>query len=511
MGLFDTNIINSATVSKGGTAVKAAQTSNSTLVPSAAKSTISGLSSGLGTVTSTVGKTIGSVGGVVSTTLGGATGAVGSVANGATGLIGTAENAIGSTIGSFLTSVDKTASGAVSSLFSDTTSKSATNPKDTIPDATASNFGRKSTPNSKLFGVNKLNSATAPVNFKNDKSTSTLGLSNILGGGVLKDTATLVTRLGTSVVSTVSDVENLAGTAVSSVVGGLVGGMYSDLKSSGITSTVKDLTGAVNSTVQGAESLVASGMGLVNQVAGLANFQSLVGGLASSLTGETTGLNGFYRSDLSGLTGSNGTTVDTAAISADQMTQISSLMKSIGCSKDYENFSSVNTNLSIWSMLAAIAGRLGITSLLQTMLDCGIAGTAAASSTSRNLFQNLVGTDPSSANIILNSLGPNGVGMNQTLAQLAVSNPGANNSGTISAIQSILGKSGYTTSSVYGTGQTINGQPVYNSNTVSSSTPTLLNSLFGNTNMSRLVSPSNTAVGTDSNFRLNMLKASGLK
>lgn len=511
MGLFDTSIVNSTTVSKGGAAVKAAQTSNSSLVPSAASSTIKGLSSGLGTVTSTVGKTMGAASGVVSTTLGGVTSAVGSVTNSATSLIGSLESSISNTVGSFLTTVDKTASNAVSSLFSDTTSKSATNPKDTIPDATAKNFGGKSTPNSKLFGVNKLNSATKQVDFKNDKSTSSLGLSNILGGGVLKDTATMVTRLGASAVSTVSDVEKLAGTAVQDVVGGVVGGMYSELKSSGITSTVKDLTGAVSSTVEGAEALASAGMGLIGQVAGLADFQGLVGNLASSLTGSNTGLNGFYRSDLTGLEGSNGTTINTSAVSGGQMTQIQSLMKSIGCSKDYENFSSVNTNLSIWSMLAAIAGKLGITSLLQTMMDCGIAGTSAASSTSRSLFQNLVGTDPSSANIILNSLGPNGVGMNKTLAQLAVSNPGANNSGTISAIQSILGTSGYTTSSVYGTGQTVGGQTVYNANTLSSSTPSLLNSLFGNTNMSRLVSSSNTAVGTDKNFNLNMLTSSGLK
>lgn len=406
--------------------------------------------------------------------------------NGVSTAASSAKTAVTSTLSSMVTNAESVASNAVSSIskiFTGSTTSSLANSvnsttsnilstntaasnataaavKTQTPDAVTASFSQ-ATPKATIFKTTNASTALKPTNLSGQTATTNTG--------ILGDTATLISRYGSDITSGVS---GGISTAISSVMkNNIVSGMFSGISS--VTTNVSAAKTGVTNVVSSTESVVGSAE---------ADFRNIIAGLATSLTGNSLGMDGFYNSSLPVTTDANGnaipgipTTLGTSTIAS-----IFSAAKNLGCSVANIDLNAYGAEQSMFAGLLGLASQLNMTTLLQNLLNCNRMDSNMQS-IGAGLFQTYAGTNAPVANTIVTSLPSGTVAGTKTLAQTVVTNPNVTTSAQASDVKSILTTINVTPATALSTGTTVASTPVYDLDVIDACTPATLTALASST------------------------------
>lgn len=438
--------------------------------PTAGSSLTSGISSTISSGASTVKSTASQASSVVS----GVEGTVSSVKGDLTSFVSGAVSQVSSLLNGAENSVAGTITSGVDGLFSDSssTSKKASNTKTIVPDRVNSALA-KGMPKAQAFIMNPISSQSDAVKLKGQVT----GLAN-LTTDITGSLTSLEKRFQTSAAG---GLESLTSSVKSTINSTGIKGVFTDLKSAVSTGMAikSDVTNAVTSVESGASSVVS---------AGISDYRNLVGGLASSITGNVAGLDSFYNGNLPSVTGTNG--ADSSTLGIPRSTPSSLLggllggMKTIGCDVSNISYSMYGAKQSFLAAILGISSQLDITSIIKAITNCNHFDSSLQS-IGNSLFYSKVGTNAHTANTLLSGLNASTIAATPAVTTAMVTNPNLTTSDTadVTAMASTLGVTG---SQIYGAATADDGTTIWDSTKVAASPPYIVNALTADSSLSGL-------------------------
>lgn len=398
------------------------------------------------------------------------------------------QSAVKSISSTFDQSVKGLASGldsALTGLFKDTNVKSASTTTTNVSDPIKTNLIATKLPASSGFKLTSFESGS--------QSSSSSGSTSLIGSNSGTMTSTGL--------STIMDRLNFDS------VNGLTNGIATTKSNSSLKSLFSTVNSAVK-TVRGVSATVQAIQQVPNALAAAAQkslsnaVQSFTGRVSSltSLTGiDSSGY--FISTSPLGLVDQNGSSVTTTGAGTDAGTAnaLLSLAQLVGCDLNGVNeYSSTNELDSLFNMLMSIASKQGLSSLVDSLLNCNRVTTTGGQTAIVNALLGVSNSDITITNSLLSSVSDTSVlYKNQQLANDIISNSNLT-AADADAVRAALASMDYTPTEPFEISYTEDGTiTIYDQNTLNSSEKAILDSLFDDNTFSTYLGGSSVAIGSD--------------
>ena len=405
---------------------------------------------------------------------------IGTVVTSAKKMAGDALNSVTNFLGKEADAAAGDVSSTLGGLFGN--KKDNTSLKTGTPDSVKSSTTTGTLANG-LYKTNNVYSQMTPIDLNNPLPQLTTGGAN---------TTTLAGRLGMSI----NDAESsILGAASSFTHGSLVQGI-----GSGVSSGMSDLNGLIDlahTTTSDVHAVMS--VPSVLKAKAIGDWSQMVSGFARSVTGLTTGLDSFYNTGYSAITGPDGEPLSgvDGSVPGSMMNSLYSTVNSQGCvDVSAPSFYEYGAKESLKDATLNLAYVFNLKDLLKQMTSCSnynrtIQATGSA------LFNSDFASSPSKAAIIGDVLDPSTTTLPQSQITGAISNQSVT-SDDVSAVKSTFdrfgvdGNSLYESDSNYGKLSSAAGVPVYDVSQINKSTPAMVSALTGNNSLTLPRMDSNT-------------------
>lgn len=427
---------------------------------------------------------VASISKAASTAISGTT--IGTTATKASGTVSSVNTALGS-VNSFLqsslksinsvfdTGVKSLASGldsTLTNLFKDTNVKSSSTTTTLISDPIKTNLINAKIPASSSFKIDPFEAGSQSVGMSGFSSQFGSNASSMIGTNL----STVMNRLN---LDSVSSVANGVATNKSST----------SLKS--LFSTVSSVT----KTISGVAATVQAIKQVPNQVAAqltrsISNsVQSFTGrsDLLANLTGKDASSYYLGTNTLSLLDqDKNVVTSTSTSTDANTANAILAVAREIGCDTNgVTEYSSTNELSSLYNLILSLASEQGLTDLVNSLLGCSMASSTYGQSAIITALKSVSSTDIATTNQLLAHVtDPTILQKNQDLARSILSNSNLS-SADAAAVSAALAALNYTPTEAFEIETLSDGSiKIYDSNALSSSEKSILDSLFDDTSFS---------------------------
>lgn len=422
------------------------------------------------------------------------TGAVSSVEKEAASLISSGEKYVESWISSGAHAFQSVFSGADTSLakginglfgdtFKDTSTTASTTIKTDVSDPMKT-LAETSNPNTSAF---KLTTGTGtPVQVATNGTTSLAGSSSTL-------TSTQVDTLRNRF--NLDDLSGLSKTISDGVKSSGLSSVYSDL-SGGLSSVQSGVTDAVSGAKGVTTGIISDATNVVQDVEGTVG--SWLGGLLGT---PVTGLSSIIGTGSSGTTftavDSENTALSTTAdsVSADWVNEIIAKAKSLGCT-DLSQYYSDIVNSAFARSLMSLVSSAGLKELLEQLISCDSFSGAKDDTTLASIATSLGGSHPAVTNVLLGSMRNPSIVNTGTYTTDVLTTPSLTKN-DIPDLTTLFSTINVDPKTVYSGSDTTAGLPTYDLTAMSNTNTDVLNSAFGSTLFSDVLTGTPDPIGVN--------------
>ena len=353
------------------------------------------------------------------------------------------------------TGLASTLDSALSSVFKNTTVKSATNTISQISDPIKTNLLAAKAPLATAFLISGI-----------EAGSQTVGLSGATSSFGSKAEDMISTSL-----STVLGRINLDSTAN-------LGKTLTDIKTnaaiSGLFSSVNSVAKLASTTAQ-----LVGGSKELNVANDIQSFLGRTSNLQQALGGTDVSQYYMQSQDYS-IVDQDGQPVYTnkSGVSSTTANALLEIARLVGCDVGIVNFNSASELASLFNTLLSLASQNGLSSIVNSLLGCSAAGGPLGQVAITNAFTSTAPTDAAIAKMLINKVDNKAALNTDLITQSLVTNPNLKSS-SVGDVNLIMQSLGTTTQSAYQVQSIGSGTPVYNTSVLAASNPGFVETVFG--------------------------------